>query len=739
MTETRTATRICPLCEATCGLELTLEGERIVGVRGQAEHVLSRGYLCPKGATFGELEHDPDRLTVPRIREGDRWRDVSWDEAFAAIAGRLGPVLADHGRDAVGVYLGNPSVHNLGGQLYARTLLTALGTRNRFSASTVDQMPKHRSCAELFGDSLAVPVPDIDRTDLLLVLGANPLMSNGSLWTAPDVPRRLRDLRRRGGRLVVVDPRRSRTAATADEHLAIRPGTDALLLLAIAQTLFAEGLDDPGPHLTPHLHGLDALRRAVATWTPERVAARCGIGADTIRRVARDLATAERAAVYGRIGTTTTRFGTIASWLVDVLNVLTGNLDRVGGAMFPRPAHEDRSGRPPTRFGRYHSRVSGHPEVLGEYPAAALAEEIDTPGEDRIRALICIAGNPVLSVPDSDRLDRALGDLDLFVAVDPYVTATSRRADVILPPPGARFRGHYDLTFSGFAVRNVAAYSPPVLALPADALDEWQILLRLAAIAQGQPDASLEELDDRVAAEQAAALQRRTTARTADLDADGLLAAVAPRRGPERLLDLLLRSGPYGDGFGDDPDGLRLTHLENAPEGVDLGPLQPRLPDVLTTTSGRIELAPPVLLDDLERLAGWVEEPIPDVVLVGRRHLRTNNSWSHNVASLRGSRNLCTLHVHPDDAASWGLRDGGHARVTTDVGAVTAPVEVTDDIRRGVVSLPHGFGHNLDGVEQSVATGAPGVNVNLLVTGTVLDPLAGTSALNAVEVTVTPA
>ena len=734
-----TATRTCPLCEATCGLELTLEDDRIVKVRGQEDHVFSRGYLCPKGATFGELEHDPDRLTRPRIRERDGWRDASWDEALAFVADRLQPLIAEHGPDAVGVYLGNPNVHNLSGQLYNRALLRALGTRNVFTASTVDQMPKHRSCIEMFGDPLAIPVPDVDRTDLLLMLGANPLMSNGSLLTAPDLPGRLKALRERGGRLVVVDPRRSRTAAKADLHLAIRPGTDALLLLALANVLVEEDLVDPGDHLLPHLEGLDVIREAVLPWTPERAAERCGLAPEVIRQVARDLAAAERAVVYGRIGTTTTSFGTLTSWLVDVLNVLTGNLDRAGGAMFPRTAHDDRTGFPPTTTGRHHSRVSGHPEIMHEYPAAALAEEIDTPGEGRIRALVCVAANPVISVPDGDRLDRALDELDLFVAVDPYVTATSRKADVILPPPGARFRGHYDLAFAGLAVRNVAAYSPPVLPMPADALDEWEILLRLGAAAQGQPDVDPALLDDLVAVALAGQLHRRPAARTGDLTPEELVAAVAPRRGPERLLDLLLRSGPYGDAFGGDPDGLTLEQLEATPEGIDLGPLQPRLPQRLATASGKVELAPEPLLEDLDRLDAWTDEPVPEVVLVGRRHVRTNNSWSHNVAALRGTKDLCTLHVHPDDAVAWGLGDGGSATVTSTTGKVTVPVEITEDIRRGVVSLPHGFGHDLDGIEQTVATADPGVNVNRIVPGSTLDPLGGTSALNAVPVTVTPA
>ncbi|MBY5162028.1 molybdopterin-dependent oxidoreductase [Salsipaludibacter albus] len=736
---TTTARRICPLCEATCGLVLELDGDTIVGVRGDDDHVLSRGYVCPKGAALRELDHDPDRLTTPRIRDGDTWRDVTWDEAFAHVDAHLRPILDTHGRDAVALYQGNPNVHTLAGQLYGRVLRQALGTRNVATASTVDQMPKHRSCAELFGDPLAIPVPDIDRTDLLVAFGANPLMSNGSLWTVPDVGRRIRDLQARGGQLMVIDPRRSRTAAKADQHVAIRPGTDALLLAGMVRTLFDEGLVDLGD-LADHVDGVEEVDHALAGFDADVVAPACGVDADVVRDLARAVAKADRAVVYGRIGTTTTTVGTLASWLVDVCNVLTGNLDRAGGAMFPNPAHEDRTGRPPTRFGRWRSRVSGHPEVLGELPAAALAEEMTTPGEGQVRAFVCVAGNPVLSTPDGGALDAALAELDFMVAVDPYVTATSRRADVILPPPASRYRAHYDLAFAALAIRDAAVYTRAPLPLPDDAMAEEDILLRLAAIAQGAgPDVPAADADDLVAHRLASQLASRPAARTGERTAEDLLAAVAPRRGPERLLDLMLRSGPYGDGFGDAPDGLSMAAVEAAPSGIDLGALEPRIPDVLTTASGRVELAPAAIMADVARLVALRDAQSDGPLLVGRRHLRTNNSWMHNLPHLRGTRDLCTLQVHPDDAIAWGLSDGGHALVSTDDGAVTVPVEVTDDIRPGVVSLPHGFGHDLDGIELDVAGDRPGANVNLLMSSTTLDPLSGTAALTAVPVSVTAA
>lgn len=732
-----TAFRICPLCEATCGLALEVEEDRIVTVRGDDDHVFSRGYLCPKGAAFGDLDHDPERLDGPLVRRNGQLVPVSWDEAFAHLATRLTPLLDTHGPESVALYLGNPNVHNLSGQLYNRALIRATGSRTITSASTVDQMPKHRSCGELFGDPLAIPVPDIDRTDHLLVIGANPLMSNGSLMTAPDIVRRLQAIRDRGGRVVVVDPRRSRTARAADQYVSIRPGTDALLLAAMVTSIANQGLVDLGG-LAPHVNGVDEVIAALGPFTPEAVAPHTGIDAGTISSMAHEFASASTAAVHGRIGTHTTRFGTLAAWLVDVLHVLTGNLDRAGGAMFPLPAHEDRAGRRPQRFGRFTSRVSRYPEVVGELPASCLAEEITTPGEGRIRVLVVVAGNPVLSTPRGDLLEEAFGDLDLMVVVDPYLTATSRHADVVLPPPPARFRGHMDLSFAALSIRNTVTYSPPVVPLPDGRPDEWEVLLRLAALFQGQPpDVDVDVLDDLVAGALAGQLATREHARTNGLGPEDLLHAVAGRRGPERLLDLLLRSGPYGDGFGEDPDGLTFERVAVEPHGIDLGPLTPRLPAACNTATGKVELAPPALVADLDRLAARLDQPVDDesYLLVGRRHLRTNNSWMHNLERLDGRSSLCTLWVHRDDAEELGLVDGGEVEVSNDHGSLVATVEVTLDIRRGVVSLPHGFGHEV--TPQDVRH--RGVNVNLLATTVDLDPLSGNATLNALPVTLAPA
>jgi len=742
----RTALRICPLCEATCGLTLTVEEGRVTHARGDAQDVFSAGFICPKGASFGQLDGDPDRLRRPLVRRGGRLTEATWQEAFAAVAEGMGAVAGAYGGAAVGVFLGNPNVHTVAGGLYPGQLIGALGTRSVFTASTLDQMPKHLACGLLFGDHDAIPVPDLDRTDHLVLIGANPLVSNGSLATAADFPGKLRALRRRGGRLVVVDPHRTRTARAADRHVAPRPGTDAALLFAMVHVLFAEDLVAPGES-AGRLGGVEEVRALAADFAPEAVAAHCGVPAGEIRALARELAAAERAVVYGRLGSTAVEFGTLSSWLVDVLNALTGNLDRPGGAMFPlsATARAPRPARPgrPYVTGRWHSRVSGRPEVKGELPAAALAEEIDTPGEGRLRALVVVAGNPVLSTPDGDRLDRALAGLDFMVSVDPYLNETSRHAHVVLPPPPPAQSAHYDFAFSTLAVRNTVRYSPPAVPLAEGALDEPEILARLilAVLGQGGPDADPALVDDQ-------AIRRRLDRETADphspvhdRDAAALAAALTGRTGYERRLDLMLRLGPYGDGFGADPDGLTLDRLLRHPHGIDLGPLRPRMTEVLRTPSGTVELAPAALAGDVPRLLAAVAAgaEAPALVLIGRRHLRSNNSWMHNVPALTGGSNRCTVQIHPEDAARLGLTEGAIARIKGDGGEITAPVEITDALRPGVACLPHGWGHDREGTRLTAASREPGVNVNQLLDGTRLDPLSGTAVLNGFPVQVEPA
>ncbi len=731
--------RICPFCEATCGLELSIEGDRVGGVRGDDADVFSGGFLCPKGPAIRELHEDPDRLRQPLIKRGDGHQPATWDEAFEEISKRLGAVLQEHGNESVAVYLGNPSVHNWSLSLYSRVFLRALQTSHIYSASTVDQVPKQLASGLMFGSFATVPVPDIDRTDYLLVLGANPFESNGSLWTVPDFPGRLRALRQRGGRCTVVDPKRTRTAAAADRHLFIRPGTDALFLAAIVNTLLAEDRVDLG-RLEPHVTGVADLAPAFEQFTAEAVADSCAIAADDIRTVARELADAEHAAVYGRIGTCTQEFGTVASWLVDVCNVLTGNLDSPGGVMFPEPAAfglgaKAGPGRGVTT-GRRHSRVRGAPEVMGEFPCSCLAEEIETSGKGQIRALFTIAGNPVLSTPNGARLDAALRGLDFMVSLDIYLNETSRHADVILPGLSVLETSHYDTAFPAFGYRNAVRYSPPVFAPPADRPSEWETLLRLTSIVSNDAaGASIEDLDAFVLSTN---LQRylRSPSKIEGREQDEILQALEGRRGPERLLDLALRAGPYGDGFGKDPQGLSLDKLLGHPHGIDLGELQSRVPDVLRTPSGMVELAPEQLIADLPRLAESIGREPDGFRLIGRRHLRSNNSWMHNLPHLTRGKHLCTLQIHSTDAERLQLAHGGTAVVSSRAGTVEVPVEVTDEIMPGVVSMPHGWGHHHEGARLSVARERPGANSNLLAHEHALDPLSGNAVLNGIPVTV---
>jgi anaerobic selenocysteine-containing dehydrogenase len=738
----RTHFRTCPLCEATCGLAITTRGREITGIRGDDDDVFSHGYICPKGPALAGLDDDPDRLRTPMVRRGSTWHEVSWADAFAEIDRHLPRIIAERGRDAVAVYMGNPSAHNLPLMLYPRMLLRALGTRNVFSASTVDQMPKQVSAGLMFGTALTVPVPDVDRTQYLLILGADPMVSNGSLLTAPDMKGRLRAIRERGGRIVVVDPRRSRTAAEATEHHFIRPGTDALFLFAIVNVLVTEHAVRLG-RLAEHVNGLDEVATLARDFAPDAVAPMCGIAQATIRTIARDLARTDRAAVYGRIGTCTQEFGTLASWLVDVVNTLTGHLDQEGGAMFTKAAAgaSNTRGTPGrgkgVRFGRRQSRVRGLPEVFGELPVGCLAEEIETPGDGQIRALVTVAGNPALSNPNASRLARALASLDFMVSFDIYLNETTRHAHVILPGLPALESPHYDLALWQLAVRNIANYSPAVFAPPADRPTEWESILKVVAIVMGQgAGADASALDDFVARQQVEEAVGATGSPIAGRDPDEIMTMLAPRRGPERLLDLMLRTGPYGDGFGATPDGLSLDVLERHPHGVDLGPLQPRIPEALRTPSGKIELAPPEIAADVARLRATLTRDPNGMVLIGRRDLRSNNSWMHNIENLVRGKARCTALMHPDDAARLGLADGATACIRSRVGVVLIPVEVTDAIMPGVVSIPHGWGHDAEGTRMQVARAHAGVNTNLLADEAQMDPLSGNAVLNGIPITI---
>ena len=747
--------RTCPLCEATCGLEITTKGNDVVRIRGDREDVFSKGFICPKGSTIKDLDADMNRVRGPLIKENGSFRPATWDEAFALIDQRLGSIRKEHGDDAVAIYLGNPNAHSLSGALYAGDVIRNFRTRNVFSASTVDQMPKQISAGFMFGTAISVPVPDVDHTDYMLMLGANPYDSNGSLFTAPDLPGRLEALRARGGKLVVVDPRRSKTAEHADEHVSLYPGTDAYWLFALVNVIVSASRVDLG-HYRDLVDGLDHVVRLCAAFTPDAVAGICGVPASTTVRIANELSSAPTAVVYGRIGTCTQEFGTLASWLVDVLNAITGNLDRRGGAMFTRPA----VGAPHTRgqsgkgrgvrTGRWVSRVESMPEMLGEFPVTTLPAEIETTGVGQVKALIVIGGNPVSSNPDSDRVDRAIASLDFQVSVDIYVNETSRHADVILPSNRLLTKSHFDMQLYALATRNVANWSPPVFELDAenDERQEWETLLRLAAVGAGSGSTvNVDELDDAKARELCEKAVLSADSPLFGMEPDELFSQASKRRGPDRLLDLSLRSGPYGAASEALPAGLSVDALEEHPHGIDLGALQPRLPDVLRTPSGRIELAPPQLVADVERLALRLsaskenqEESMQlseEFLLVGRRHVRSNNSWMHNVRVLVKGKNRCTLQMHPTDAARVGVVDGSVVVVSSSSGSVSVTSEVTDAVMAGVVSLPHGWGQKMDGVALDVAANIISVNTNILVPAAV-DPLSGNAVLTGIKVRVEP-
>jgi anaerobic selenocysteine-containing dehydrogenase len=734
--------RACPLCEATCGIVVETEGRRVLSVRGDERDPFSKGYICPKAHALKELQNDPDRLRRPVRRTGSGWQEIPWDEALAEAADNLLRVRSQHGTESLAIYLGNPNAHNLGATLYGRVLIRSLGSHQRFSATSVDQLPKMISSCLLFGEQLLVPVPDVDRTAYLLVIGGNPVVSNGSLMTAPAMPKRLRALRARGGKLVVVDPRRTETARLADEHLPIRPGTDALFLFALVHTFFAERLIRLG-RLESMVEGLEEVRSLARSFSPEAVGPRVGIDATTLRRLAREIAAAPSAACYGRIGTCTQEFGTLSSWLVDVVNVLSGNLDRPGGAMFTTPAASFRYGDPSRKsprlaYGRWKTRVRGLPEFAGELPAVALAEEIETPGEGRIRGLVTVAGNPVLSTPDGARLARALDTLDYMVAIDIYRNETTRHANLILPTTSPLEHENYDLMLYNLAIRNVAKYSPPSIEPEPEAKHDWEIMLSLGARLSGAPQADVRGLDDALLAQLVSHAVGRPGTAAAETTVAAALERLGTKPGPARVLDLLLRAGVYGDGFDEQREGLSLKRLRDAEHGIDLGPLEPRLPAVLATPSGKIELAPELIVADVDRLRRSLDRPADGLVLIGRRELRSNNSWMHNVPSLVKGPERCTLLVHPADAARLGLVDGGRARITSSTGEVEAPVDVSDEIMPGVVSLPHGWGHGLEGVHLRVAATRPGVPSNFLADPEAIDALSGNAVLNGIPVTVVP-
>lgn len=721
------ALRTCTLCEAMCGLVITTEGDRVVEIRGDSDDPLSKGHICPKAVALQDIHTDPDRIRHPMKRVGTAWERIEWDEAITLAVEGIQSVQRRHGRDSVAAYVGNPTVHSLGAMLFVGDFLRSLRTRNRYSATSVDQLPAHVAAMYTFGHALLIPVPDLDRTDHLLVFGANPAVSNGSLMTAPGASERIKAIRARGGRVIVIDPRRTETAAIADAHHAIRPGTDALLLLAMLHVIFAEGLDRAG-HLSAVTDGIGVLREESARFAPERVAGATGVSAETVRTLARDFAGAPSAVAYGRVGISMQEFGGLATWLITALNIVCGRLDVVGGAMFTSPAvdllraDQRRDGGP--RFGRWTSRVRGLPEFAGELPVAALAEEMETPGPGQVRGFVTHGGNPVLSIPNGARLDAALSQMEFYVAIDFYVNETTRHAHLILPPSSPLEREHYDLIFHTLAVRDTAKYSAPVFEKPADGRHEWEIMNSIAT-----------------------RLNRGIAAKVR-----GRALAIG---GPALMLDYALRTGPYGKGFSPFGRGLSLRALKRAPHGVDLGPLKPSLLGKLRTQDRRINAAPALFVADLARLeARWLgaratsahnadearattpSDAPGTLALIGRRATRSSNSWMHNVERLVRGRNRCTLLMHPSDAAARGLHDGSTVRITARVGAVDAELAVSDEMMPGVVSLPHGWGHGRAGTQLRVAAAHPGVSINDLTDDLAIDALTGNAAFSGVAVRV---
>ncbi len=708
--------RSCNLCEAICGIEITVETEQLLTIRGDKSDPFSQGYICPKAVALQDFHFDTDRLRHPVRRTASGWQRLTWDEAFDAVAANLKRIYAEYGRNSIASYLGNPNVHNYGALLFAPGFLRSLHTRNKFSATSVDQLAHHVAAYLMFGHQLLLPVPDLDRTNLFLMLGANPAVSNGSMMTAPGFSNRLQALRQRGGKAILIDPRRNETARIVDQHLFIRPGTDVFLLLALLHVVFEEGLTLVHD-LASFTDGIEEVAMAVTEFSPERVEAATGIKAAEIRRLAREFATAESAVCYGRIGVSTQEFGGTCQWLINVLNIVTGNFDRQGGAMFPLPAFDPitapESLAPRGSYGRWHSRVRKLPEFAGELPVAALAEEILTPGQGQVKALVTLAGNPVLSTPNGRELDRALESLEFMVSIDPYINETTRHAHIILPPTSPLERGHYDLAFNLLAIRNVAKFSPPLFERPAGALHDWEILV---------------ELETR-------------------MKHDGLRGTLErkliPRFfGPERRLDLGLRFGPYGGKFNPFSKGLTLRKVKAAVHGLDLGPLTPCLPRRLRTANKHINLAPELFVKDLDRVRNTqLRGENGHLLLIGRRQLRSNNSWMHNSQRLvkgNPAKPQCTVVIHPADAAERNLKQGQEAVIKSRVGTINLPVELSEEIMRGVVSIPHGWGHDREGNRLAVAQQHSGASINDLSDEQSIDVICGTAAFNGTPVTVDP-
>ena len=731
--------RSCPTCEASCGLVLDVDesSKQILSIKGDPDDHRSKGYVCAKSQAFHYVYEDPERLRRPVKKVNGAWQEIEWEQALAEITEKLSAIRNNHGKDAVAMYYGNPNGHNFSTMVYTQLFTQMLNTERFFSAGAVDQQPKNLSSELLYGNAWVFPIPDIQRSDFFVCMGGNPLVSQGSLMSAPNAEQQLSDIRERGGKVVVIDPRRTETANIANQHIFIKPGTDAYFLFAWANILFAENKIKLG-RLTDIVDGLETVKALAEQFTPENTAAITGVSAAQLRALAEDFANARAPVVYGRIGLCTQEFGTIASWLVDVINLLNGRLDEPGGAMFPQAATE--LPPPPTPVvnelgrDRFKTRVRNFPEYMGMMPASFMAEELAYDGDDKARALITVAGNPVLSVPNGEAIREAAEKLELIVALDFYINETTSLADYILPSTSQLEHSNYDFLFQTTAVRNFARYSPTVFKPDNDALHQYEIMTELVARING-----MQAVDLHAMMIEGLAGQIASSPRFAHLTAEQIKSVCDAHSGPDKLLDMMLRAGPHGDQF-TDGEGLNLNKVKAAEHGLDLGPLKPRLPDILQTKDKRLNIAPPLIIDDVSRLQKAAATANDGLRLIGRRHIRDMNSWLHNINQYVRGKNRCTLLVNPEDANRLGLKNGGNARVKGAGREATVEVSVSDSIMPGVVSLPHGFGHRYKDTGQSTAREKlPGVSCNDLIDWTVLDEPSGTSVVNGAKIEVSAA
>lgn len=701
MTTEKTHFRTCNLCEAMCGIVIKHDGEKVLSIKGDKDDPFSQGYICPKATALQDLHEDPDRLRQPVERTRDGWKKISWSEALDKVAQGIQSIQKKHGQNAIGIYLGNPNVHNLGGMLTIKHLLTSIKTRSRFSATSIDQLPHHIISMHLFGHMLRIPVPDVNRTQYMMIIGGNPLASNGSIMTAPNMRQKLKDIKARDGKVVVIDPRRTETADIASEHHFIRPATDVLLMLAMLNEIYLQGYakraraNNRAVDLAPEI---ERIAEFAKDYSAESVAAITGIAAPEIKRLVKEFCEAESSVCYSRMGVSVQEFGLLSQYLVMIINIVAGRLDEVGGLMFPNPAVDLVNNSGPGYLGKRHSRVSHLPDFNGDYPVVAMADEMLVEGEGQLKGFITVAGNPVLSTPNGEKLDKAFAQLDFMFSIDYYVTETSRHAHIILPPVSPLERDHYDITFNGFAVHNVAKYSPVLFEKPKEAKHDWQIYLELA-----------KRLDKK--APIATKIERQ----------------LIKNLGPKFVLDQGLKRGPYAN--------MSLKKVKNNPHGLDLGPLKPMLPKGIKHKDKQIHLHVDFYQADLERVAKMVAHyDDSQILLIGRRHVRSNNSWLHNSYRLVKGKPRCTLMLHPDTAKAHNIVDGQLVKVTSRVGEVTITAEVTDELMPGVVSIPHGFGHGRSGVKQKIAQAHAGVSVNDLTDDTLIDKLSGNAAVNGVPV-----